>query len=68
MVTVALYADEVRDLNFYSALQQLMALFLQMADTTTKLSKQSVFCQLQDWIAGLPRYIKGLFKELSCES
>lgn len=63
-----LYADEVRDLDFQSALQQLMALFQKMADATTKRNKQSVFCQLQEWIAGLPCYIKGLFKELSCES
>jgi hypothetical protein len=63
-----LFADEVRDLDFQTALQQLMTLFLQMAEAKTKRDKSSVFCQLQEWIAGLPNYIKGLFKELSCES
>lgn len=63
-----LFADEVRDQDFQSALQQLMSLFVEMARATTKKSKQSVLCQLQDWIAGLPLYIKGLFRDLSCES
>jgi hypothetical protein len=62
-----LFADEVRDLDFQTALQQLMVLFLQMAEAKTKQSKSSVFCQLHGWIASLPNYIKGLFKELSCE-
>lgn len=63
-----LFADEVRDQDFKSALQQLMALFVEMTQATTKKSKKSVLCQLQDWFAGLPLYIKGLFGDLSCES
>ncbi|SEO57659.1 DDE superfamily endonuclease [Paenibacillus sophorae] len=63
-----LFADEVRDLNFQTALQQLMILFLEMAQAKTKKNQTSVFCQLQDWISSLPSYIKGLFKDLSCES
>ncbi|WP_179036839.1 IS4 family transposase [Paenibacillus sp. URB8-2] len=63
-----LFADEVRDLDFQSALRQLMALFLEMAQAKSQKNKTSVFCQLQDWISSLPRYIKGLFKDLSCES
>lgn len=63
-----LFADEVRDQDFQSALQQLMSLFIEMTKATTKRSKQSVMCQLHDWIAGLPLYIKGLFSNLSCES
>jgi hypothetical protein len=63
-----LFADEVRDLDYQTALQQLMTLFLQMAEAKTKLEKSDVFCQLREWIVGLPSYIKGLFKDLSCES
>lgn len=63
-----LFADEVRDLDFQTALQQLMVLFLDLAQAKTKKNKTSVFCQLQDWITSLPSYIKGLFKDLSCES
>ncbi|MBT2765806.1 IS4 family transposase, partial [Paenibacillus sp. ISL-20] len=60
-----LFADEVRDLDFQTALQQLMSLFLEMFQAKTKKSKTSVFCQLQEWISGLPSYIKGLFGDLS---
>jgi hypothetical protein len=63
-----LFADEVRDLNYQSALQQLMSLFLEMSQSKTKKSKTIVFCQLHEWISSLPSYIKGLFKDLSCES
>lgn len=63
-----LFADEVRDLDFQTALQQLMRLFLEMAKAKTKKNKTTVFCQLQEWISGLPSYIKGLFGDLSCES
>lgn len=57
-----LFADEVRDLDYQTALQQLMVLFLEMAQAKTKKNKTSVFCQLQDWIPSLPSYLKGLSK------
>ena len=63
-----LYADEVRDLDYQTAFQQLMSLFLEMMVAKNKLSKQTVLCQLHEWMADLPLYIKGLFGNLSCES
>lgn len=63
-----LYADEVRDLDNQTALQQLMALFLNLVGATSKVGKQTTLCQLQQWMADLPLYIKGLFDNLSCES
>lgn len=63
-----LFADEVRDQDFKSALQQLMALFVEMTQATTKKGKKSVLCQLQNWITSLPLYMKGWFGDLSCES
>ncbi len=63
-----LYSDEVRDLDYQTALGQLMALFLNLAGATSKVGKQNVLCQLQQWMADLPLYIKGLFSNLSCES
>jgi hypothetical protein len=63
-----LFADEVSDLDYQTALQQLMTLFLQMAEAKTMKEKSSVFCQLREWIVGLPSYIKGFFNDLSCES
>jgi hypothetical protein len=63
-----LFSDEVRDLDLKTALQQLMSLFLELADAKTKRNKDSVLCQLQSWISGLPSYIKGMLASLSCES
>ncbi|NRF96324.1 transposase [Paenibacillus frigoriresistens] len=63
-----LFADEVRDLDYQTALQQLMTLFLKLAGAKSKQEKTNVFCQLREWIVGLPCYIKGLFIDLSCES
>ncbi|MNW51758.1 hypothetical protein D3C74_292510 [compost metagenome] len=63
-----LFANEVRDLDFQTALQQLMNLFLEMSEANTKKNKTAVFCQFQEWISSLPSYIKGLFGDLSCES
>ncbi|KAF6614406.1 hypothetical protein J2W97_004254 [Paenibacillus jamilae] len=56
-----LFADEVRDLDFQTAFQQLMSLFLEMSEAITKKNKTDVFCQLQEWISSLPSYTKGLF-------
>jgi len=42
-----LYADEVRDLDYQTALQQLMSLFLDVAEAKNKHSKRTVLCQLQ---------------------
>lgn len=63
-----LYADEVRDLDYQTALRQLMTLFLNLANASSKADKQNVWCQLQQWMADLPLYIKALFGNLSCES
>ncbi|TXK74633.1 IS4 family transposase, partial [Paenibacillus sp. N3.4] len=54
--------------DYQTALQQLMVLFIQLTHAKTNREKSSVFCQLREWISGLPCYIKGLFGELSCES
>jgi len=63
-----LFADEVRDLDYQTALQKLMLLFLRLTQSKTKRENSSVFCQLHEWISGLPFYIKGLFYDLGCES
>lgn len=63
-----LFADEVRDLDYQTAFQQLMTLFMKMAEAKTGQEKASVFCQLREWMMGLPSYIKGLFNHVSCES
>lgn len=62
-----LCCDEVKDMDIKLALQQLMQLVLSFTATKNK-EKTELICQLQQWIDGLPNYIKGLLFNLSCES
>lgn len=63
-----LLSDEIRDLDLKTALQQLIAFFMEMSKTKSKRDKSSVLSQVQQWMSTLPSYIKGLFANLSCES
>jgi hypothetical protein len=63
-----LFSDEVRDLDLKTALQHLIAYFMEFAGAKSKRDQSAVFRQLHQWISSLPSYIKGLFKQLSCES
>lgn len=58
--------DEVRDVDLKTALLQLIQLFISTTDAIK--NKDAALCQLRDWIAGLPSYIRGLLANLSCES
>lgn len=49
-----LFADEVRDLDYQSALQQLMSLFLEMSQAKTKENKTAVFVNYRN---GSPVYL-----------
>jgi len=63
-----LFSDEVRDLDLKTALQHLIAFFMAFTEAKSKRDQSAVFRQLQQWIASLPNYIKGFFRQLSCES
>jgi len=45
-----------------------LACFLEYTEAKSRQDQSAVFRQLQQWIASLPNYIKGLFGKLSCES
>ncbi len=62
-----LFSDEVRDLDLKTALQHLIAFVLAFTKAKSKPAQSAVWSQLQQWISGLPNYIKGLFAQLSCE-
>jgi hypothetical protein len=63
-----LFSDEIRDLDLKTALNQLITFFLELVDPALKEEQSSVLSQVQQWISGLPNYIKALFTKLSCES
>lgn len=63
-----LFCDEIRDIDFKTALQHLMLFILNFLNNKNQREKSSVICQLKEWMGHFPSYIKALFAELSCES
>ncbi|MUV37714.1 hypothetical protein JNUCC1_01520 [Lentibacillus sp. JNUCC-1] len=60
--------DEVNDLDWAVALQQLFELLEDILKKTNKKIQQLIKSQLQQWIAGLPSYIKVYLPISVCES
>ncbi|WP_010532239.1 IS4 family transposase [Lentibacillus jeotgali] len=60
--------DEVNDLDWAVALQQLIEILEDTLKTTNKKVQQLIKRQLQQWIAGLPNYIRVYLPNLACES
>jgi hypothetical protein len=63
-----LFSDEVRDLDLKAALQQIISYFLELSQTKTIREKSAVLSQVQQWISGLPSYVKALMPNLCCET
>ncbi|HET6871650.1 MAG TPA: transposase, partial [Sporolactobacillaceae bacterium] len=60
--------DEIDELDWAVALQELIELLEDALKQTTHKFKKLIKSQLQKWIAGLPNYIKAYLPNLSCES
>jgi hypothetical protein len=63
-----LLCDEVSQLDWAIALKQLIDLIEDVAQKANKKITKLIQTQLQQWISGLPSYIKGYLPKLSCES
>lgn len=63
-----LLCDEVSQLDWALALKQLIELLEDVAKKAGKKITTLIETQLQQWIAGLPNYIKVYLPKLSCES
>ncbi|RNB77109.1 IS4 family transposase, partial [Brevibacillus invocatus] len=63
-----LLCDEVSQLDWAVALKQLIDLIEDIAQKANKKITKLIKTQLQQWIMGLPSYIKGYLPNLSCES
>ena len=63
-----LLCDEVNQLDWAIALKQLINLIEDVAKKVNKKITTLIQTQLQQWIAGLPSYIKAYLPNLSCES
>lgn len=60
--------DEVGELDWAIALRQLIDLVSDIKTKTGKKLSKMIKCQLKQWIAGLPNYIKVYLSISSCES
>lgn len=60
--------DEVNELDWAVALQQLIDLLQDVLKKTNKHTQQLLKNQLSQWIAGLPSYIRAYLPILVCES
>lgn len=63
-----LLCDEVSTLDWAVALQQLVGLINEISTKTGKSISKLIQSQLQQWIAGLPSYIKSYLPISCCES
>ena len=60
--------DEIGTLDWAVALQQLLSLFNDAVKKVAKSVRKFIQNQLQQWLAGLPSYIKVYLPVLACES
>ena len=60
--------DELKELDWAIALQQLVEILEEALEKSSKIFKKFIKCQLQQWFASLPNYIKVYLPILSCES
>ncbi|MET3210746.1 UNVERIFIED_CONTAM: hypothetical protein ABIC26_003707 [Paenibacillus sp. PvR008] len=62
-----LLCDEVSALDWVVALQQLLELIYEVTTKANKKLTKLIQSQLQQWIAGLPSYLKAYLPISSCE-
>ncbi len=60
------YCEDVQDMDYVTALQSLMGLFVEHIGTAVKDSTDTIKSQLQHWIGQQASYIKALFADLGC--
>lgn len=62
------YCEDVQDMDYLTALQSLMSLFMEQVKQTGKRNKDAIKRQLQQWIDQQASFIKVLFADLCWES
>ena len=60
--------DELKELDWAIALQQLVEILEKALEKTSKKSKNFIKSQLQQWFASLHNYVKAYLHILNCES
>lgn len=60
--------DELQELDWAVALQELTQILLDVADQASKRIQEMIKCQLTNWLDALPSYIKAYLPNLVCET
>jgi len=59
--------DEIQDIDFETALKQLMLFFTELLNNFSDDFSKAIACQVKQWIAAQPSYIRALMPNLGCE-
>jgi len=60
--------DEIQDIDFETAIRQLMFFFNELLGNLSKELSEAILCQVMHWIATQPSYIRALMPILDCEN
>ena len=63
-----MFCDDIQDMDLTSALQSLMALFVEHALTLSDDITSIIKCKVSEWIASQATFIQALFQNISWES
>ena len=63
-----MFCDDIQDMDLTSALQSLMALFVNMATTFSTQITEMIKAQVCNWIASQASFIQAMFRDLCWES
>ena len=62
-----LFCDEIQDIDYQTAIRQLLFFIAEMLGKLSKDLSAAILCQVRYWIAGQPAYIRALLPVLNCE-
>ena len=63
-----MFCDDIQDMDLTSALQSLMALFVEHILTLSADITSIIKCKISEWIASQAVFIRALFRDISWES
>lgn len=63
-----IFCDDIQDMDLASALQSLMALFMEHISTLSVDITSIIKCKVSEWIASQVTFIQTLFQNISWES
>lgn len=62
-----LFCDEIQDIDYETAIKQLMIFVTEMLGAIPKQISDEILCQVRHWIATQPAYIRALMPIMGCE-